>query len=66
MVQIGNLREFEMNRKELTMRLEDPCMRVIMIGMMQGIFEMAFDIESNVEWNLSDDGDLKVEIKPNA
>ena len=48
------------------MRLEDPCMRVIMIGMMQGIFEMAFDIESNVEWNLSDDGDLKVEIKPNA
>ncbi len=36
----------------------------MVVGLVQGLFEMAFGIESSVDWELSPDGDLEVEVIP--
>lgn len=36
------------------------------IGMVQGLFETAFDVESFVDWELSEEGDLTVEVTPRS
>ena len=36
----------------------------MMVGLAQGIFEMAFDVDSNVDWELSGEGDLEVRVTP--
>ena len=61
---MGNLRELEISRQGLSMRLDYPCMHLMTVGMIQGLFEMTFDTESNVEWELSADDILRVEVKP--
>jgi hypothetical protein len=61
---IGNLRSLKVNRKGLSMRLDNATMHLIVTGMMQGVFEMAFNVDSKVGWELSDDGKLQVEVKP--
>jgi hypothetical protein len=40
-------------------------MHLLVVGLVQGIFEMAFDVNSYVEWELSEEGDLTVEVTPN-
>lgn len=61
---MGDLKELEISRQGLSMRLDYPCMHLMTVGMIQGLFEMAFDVESNVEWELSADDILRVEVKP--
>ena len=61
---MGNLREFSMDRKGMRLRLDNVCMPLMVLGMIQGLFEMAFDKESAVEWELSEGGDLRAEITP--
>ncbi len=61
---MGNLRELEMSGEGLRMQLDNPCMHLIIVGMMQGLFELAFDSESSVEWELSPQDTLRIEVKP--
>jgi hypothetical protein len=61
---LGNMREIKMNPKGLFMRLENTTLHLMIVGMIQGIFEMAFDVESTVGWRLSEEGDLEVEVFP--
>jgi hypothetical protein len=61
---MGNLRDLKMNAEGLRMRLENVCMHLMVIGLVQGLFELAFDTRSGVEWELSEQGDLEVEITP--
>jgi hypothetical protein len=37
---------------------------LVIVGIMQGVFETAFDLDSNVDWEYSSDGKLEVEITP--
>ena len=61
---MGNLRELKMSPEGMRMRIESTDCYLMMVGLMQGIFEMAFDVESNVEWEISGEGDLEVRVTP--
>jgi len=61
---MGNLKEIDLTRKGVHMSIDNAVLPLLVVGMMQGVFEMAFDIESNVDWELSDLGKLHVEITP--
>lgn len=63
---VGNLRDFEMGTKGLRMRVDNAACRLMIVGMVQGLFEMAFDTESSVEWEVSDEGDLEVKVTPHT
>lgn len=39
-------------------------LHLIVVGLVQGLYELAFDIESKVDWELSEAGDLKIEVTP--
>jgi hypothetical protein len=61
---MGNLREMKISPEGLAMRIESADCYLMMVGLMQGLFEMAYDVGSNVEWELSGEGDLQVRVTP--
>jgi hypothetical protein len=61
---MGNLREIKIGAKGLSMRIDNAANHLMTVGLAQGLFEMAFDVESHVEWEVSAEGDLSVEITP--
>lgn len=61
---LGNLREIKMGKRGVLMRVENAAMHLMLVGLIQGLFEMAFGIESNVEWELSEEGHLELEVTP--
>lgn len=63
---LGNLKEIDLRRKGVRMSIDNAVLPLLVVGMMQDIFEMAFDVESSVEWELSDLGRLHVEISPQS
>jgi hypothetical protein len=46
------------------MRLENTTLHLMTVGMIQGIFEMTFDVDSKVDWQLSEDANLEIEVSP--
>jgi hypothetical protein len=60
---LGRLKELEIKRRVLNMRLENSVLALIVVGLMQGLFELAFDVDSTVGWNLSEDKELTIGIK---
>jgi len=60
----GNLREMEWTDGKLRLRLENPCMNPILIGLAHGLFELASGGEGEVSWETAADGDLTVEVSP--
>jgi hypothetical protein len=64
---LGNLKELTMRRQGMRMRVVNAVLPLILIGMFQGFFEMSFDLEStDVDWQLSEEGDLEMEAKPRS
>lgn len=61
---LGNLKELEIKRSGLRMRLDNAVLHLMIVGMMQGIFDAALQVESSVDWELSDEGRLELEVKP--
>ncbi len=61
---LGDLKEFEMGSRGLRMRLDNAAIHLMVVGLVQGIYEMAQGTESAVEWELSPEGDLSVEVRP--
>lgn len=61
---LGNLKEIEMGKKGMRVRMDNTTLHLVVVGLIQGLFEMAFDIDSNVEWELSEGNDLYLEITP--
>ncbi|OFW66177.1 MAG: hypothetical protein A2V52_06550 [Actinobacteria bacterium RBG_19FT_COMBO_54_7] len=62
---LGNLRELQIGKRGLYMLVENIAVTHLVVGMMQGIFETAFDLESNVDWEISR-GNLRMELAPKA
>jgi len=58
----GNLKEFEADKDGLRVRIENPCLYLMLVGLIQGLFELAFGREGDVEWELAGDGDLTVKV----
>ncbi len=61
---LGNLRMIRMGTRGLRLRLDNAAAYLMVAGMAQGLFELALDVDSRVEWELSGDGELLVEVKP--
>jgi hypothetical protein len=61
---IGNLRKLEKSKKGWSMRLDNACLHLMVVGMMQALFEMDSGQDSQVEWQLSAEDDLEIEITP--
>ncbi len=61
---LGNMRGIKVNREGLRMRLENAALPLMLVGIMQGVYENALDVESRVEWKLSGEGDLDIEVTP--
>jgi hypothetical protein len=61
---LGNLKEIRMGPPGLYMRIDNVVGHLLSVGMVQGLFEMAFDVESSVDWALSEDDNLEVQVSP--
>ena len=61
---MGNLKELEMKRNGMYMRLENAALPLMIVGQTQGFFDMGFSVDTTVDWEISDEGDLQVEVKP--
>lgn len=61
---MGNLREMEMSSRGMRLRVDNAAGYMLTVGMIQGLFELAFDVASGVEWELSQEGNLEVEVRP--
>jgi len=60
---LGNLRELKVGRREAFLRLENSCMRLLLVGLLQGTFERAHGVDSSVDWETDEKGTLQVEVK---
>jgi hypothetical protein len=61
---LGNLVYFDGDRNSLTVTIENACMPLLMVGTMQGLFEVAMGVKkSTYEWELKDDGDLTITVQ---
>lgn len=61
---MGNLRELKIGSQGMRLRVDNAACNLLLVGMVQGLFEMIFDVDSKAEWELSSEGDLEVEVKP--
>lgn len=61
---LGNLRMIRMGTRGLRLRIGNAAAYLMVAGMAQGLFEMALDVDSHVEWELSRQGELLVEVRP--
>ncbi|MEW6555462.1 MAG: hypothetical protein AB1384_14390 [Actinomycetota bacterium] len=62
---LGNLKRFEMNDGGLRVLIENSCLPLLMVGMMQAICEQLTQAgDSTYEWELADDGDLEISVVP--
>jgi hypothetical protein len=61
---LGNLVHFEGDRDHLALRIENSCLHLPMIGIVQAIVEMAYRRESSTyEWDFAEDGDLTITVR---
>ena len=60
---LGNLREIDLDRDHLSLRLENPCLHQMVVGLVQGLYEQAFGTRGEVAWEITGDGDLAVDVR---
>lgn len=61
---LGYLEYLRMGRRSVELKMVNVALPLLGVGLAQGLFEKAFNIESRVEWELTPDGDLLVEVMP--
>jgi len=61
---LGNLRELRSNEKGLYFRVENAFLHLMVVGLVQGLYEMTFDVDTGLEWSFSDQGELEVSLTP--
>ncbi len=59
---MGYLEDISVSKKGLNMRLDNAALPFMIVGIMQGVFEKALKQESIVEWHLSENNDLDINI----
>lgn len=61
---LGDLKELEMDRNGVRLRLDNAVLPLFGVGLVQGLYELAFGIEGRAEWEVSEDGTLEVNVSP--
>jgi hypothetical protein len=60
---LGNLVDFKGDREHLTVTLQNSCLHLPMVGIVQALVEMAYRADnSTYKWDFSEDGDLTVTV----
>ncbi len=63
---LGDLQAMELGKGGLKVTIRNAALHLMMVGLMQGYFETAARSESEVEWEMRDDGTLELEITPRS
>ena len=55
-----------LNFRDITLKdfMENAVLHLMLVGMMQGIFDAALDLDSTVDWEYTKDGVLELEVSP--
>lgn len=61
---LGNLRELRSNDRGLYFRIENAFLHLIVVGLVQGLYEMTYDVDTHLEWSFSGEGELEVSLTP--
>jgi hypothetical protein len=60
---IGNLVEFEADDRHISLTIENACLHLWMVGIIQGLFELGTGQQNTTrEWDLSSDSVLTVKV----
>ncbi len=60
---LGNLQEIRMEETGASLRLDNSCMNLIIVGILQGAFERTYGKDSTADWRLEGDT-LRAEVRP--
>jgi hypothetical protein len=63
---LGNIKELEMKRKGMHLRVDNVALPLLVIGQAQGFYEMGFGTDSTVDWELTEEKCLSVDVKPHT
>jgi hypothetical protein len=63
---LGDLQELELSGSGLKVTLRNAALHLMIVGLMQGYFETATSSESEVDWEMSGDGTLSLQITSKA
>jgi hypothetical protein len=61
---LGNLAQFSLSPKKMYLALKNTCLHLILAGMFQGAFETTYDLDSNIEWEMTSENTLTLEVTP--
>jgi hypothetical protein len=61
---LGELQEIKISEGGLKVRLKNAALHLMIAGLMQGYFETVTQSESEVNWEITGDGTLELEITP--
>ena len=59
---MGYLENIDVSRKGLSMRLKNAALPLMIVGMMQGVFEKAIKQDTILEWELSEHNELDINL----
>jgi hypothetical protein len=60
----GNLRDIKLGKYGMSLSIDNAAAPLMIVGMVQGLFEMALEVDSVPEWEKSKEGDLKIKVTP--
>jgi hypothetical protein len=61
---LGNLREMTWSEGRLSLRLENACLHLLLVGLIKGIYELAIGKEAEVAWKPDLKGSFYIEAWP--
>jgi hypothetical protein len=61
---LGSLRMVDMSSQRLRISIDNAAGYLLTVGLAQALFEIAVDVESNVQWELYENGNLEIEVNP--
>lgn len=60
---LGNMVSLKVAEGRMAADIENSCLSLLVVGLMQGAFELLFDLEETAyEWESGEDGDLKITV----
>lgn len=60
---LGNMVEIDLKQNRLHVRIENPCLHAMVVGLIQGLYDATSGGQSRLEWETTADGDLVVDVR---
>jgi hypothetical protein len=60
---LGNLRRLSMDAGGLELEIGNACLPVIVVGAIQGMYEANYDVDTQAEWELTEEGTLEIKYR---